>query len=104
MSYRCYIMIFHHFYFRYGFKFQYSVCNGCHDPVVLCPTISDVAIFTVKGVDYRSIIHNSKSETIHLLENSVLKIMSIYKMHINNPANIYLFKVNNRNTSIYLYY
>ena len=35
--------------------------------------ISDITIITVKGVDYRCIIHdNSKSETISLLENSVL--------------------------------
>ena len=35
--------------------------------------ISDIAIITVKGVDYRCIIHNiRKSEAIHLLENSVL--------------------------------
>ena len=34
---------------------------------------SDIAIITVKEVDYHCIIHDvSKSEAIHLLENSVL--------------------------------
>ena len=35
--------------------------------------LSDIAVITVKGVDYCCIIHDiSKSEAIHLLENSVL--------------------------------
>ena len=41
---------------------------------MLCLNISDIAIITVKNVDYRCIIYNiSKSEAINLLENSVLK-------------------------------
>ena len=36
--------------------------------------ITDIAIIIVKDVDYRLIIHDiSKSEVIHLLENSVLE-------------------------------
>ena len=36
--------------------------------------ISDIAIITIKNVDYRCIIHKiSKSEAISLLENSVLE-------------------------------
>ena len=58
---------------NHGFEFQYSVCNGCHDLSMLCLNISDIAITTVKNVDYRCIIHNmSKSEATDLLENSVL--------------------------------
>ena len=35
--------------------------------------LSDIAIITVKGVDYHCIIHDiSKYDTIHLLKNSVL--------------------------------
>ena len=35
---------------------------------------TDIAIITVKNVDYRCIIHNiSKSEAINLLKNSVLE-------------------------------
>ena len=40
---------------------------------MLCLNISDIALITVKGVDYCCIIHDiSKSEAIHLLENSTL--------------------------------
>ena len=57
----------------HGFKFQDSVCNGCHDLTMLSVNISDIAIITVKSVDYRCIIHNtSKSEAINLLKDSVL--------------------------------
>ena len=53
------------------FKFQDSVCN---DLTMLFVNISYIAIITVKGADYRCIIHGiSKSEAIHLLENSVLE-------------------------------
>ena len=38
-----------------------------------CYLFSDIAIITVKEVDYHCIIHDvSKSEAIHLFENSVL--------------------------------
>ena len=41
---------------------------------MLCLDISNVAIITIKNIDYRCIIHNiSKSEAINLLENSVLE-------------------------------
>ena len=66
-------MICDYFFFNHGLEFQYSVCNGCHDLSMLCLNISDIAIITVKNVDYCCIIHNiSKSEAINLLENSVL--------------------------------
>ena len=64
----------HYCFFNHGFKFQNSICNDCHDLVVLCLNISDIAIITIKGVDYRCIIHGiSKSEAINLLENFVLE-------------------------------
>ena len=67
-------MICHYWFFNHGLKFQDSVCNGCHVFTKLSVNISDIAIITVKNVDYRCIIHNiSKSETINLLENSVLE-------------------------------
>ena len=48
--------------------------NGCHNLTMLSVNISDIAIITVKNVDYRCIIHNiSKSEAINLLKNSVLE-------------------------------
>ena len=66
-------MICHHRVFNHGFKFQDSVCNGCHDSTILCLNISNTAIITVKDVDYCCIIHSiSKSEAINLLKDSVL--------------------------------
>ena len=65
-------MICHFFFFNHGFKCQNYVRNGCHGLTMLSVNISDIAIITVKKVDYRCIIHNiSKPEAINLLENSV---------------------------------
>ena len=59
---------------NYGFKFQDSVCNGCHDLTMLSVNIRDIAIISIINVDYRCIIHKiSKSEAINLLERSVLE-------------------------------
>ena len=42
--------------------------------------ISDIAIITVKGIDYCCIIYGtSKSEAIHLLQSFVLDDVGIYK-------------------------
>ena len=60
------------FFFNHGLKFQDYVCNGCHDLTILSVNMSDIAIITVKNVDYRCIIHNIiKSEAINLLKISV---------------------------------
>ena len=62
------------FLFDHGFKFQDYVCNGCNDLSMFCLNISDIAIITVKNVDFRCIVYNnSKSEAINLLKNSVLE-------------------------------
>ena len=54
------------------FKFQDCVCNVCHDLTMLSVNISDIAIVTIKSVDYPWIIHNiSKSDAINLSENSL---------------------------------
>ena len=54
-----------------------NVCNGCHDLSMLCLNKSNIAIITVKNVDYHCIMYNiSKSEGINLLENSVLDSIS----------------------------
>ena len=75
----------HYWFFNHGFKYQYSVCNVHHDLLMQCVNISDIAISTVKGADYRCIIHGvSKSDAINLLENLCLMIVDIYKMHTKN--------------------
>ena len=66
-------MMCHDWFFNHGFKFQHFLCNCCHDLTILSLNISDIAIITIKNVDYGCIVHNiSKSEAINLLENSVL--------------------------------
>ena len=65
-------MIWHYWFFNHGYKFQDHVCNDCHDLTILCLNISNIAIITVKNVDYCCIIHNNvKSEATDLLKNSV---------------------------------
>ena len=67
----CYCWFFHH-----GFKFQDSICNGCHDFTILCLNVNDIIIILVKNVDYYCIIHNvSSSEAINLLESAVLETL-----------------------------
>ena len=66
-------MICHYCYFNHGLRFQDSVCNGCYDSIIVCLNLSDIAIITVKKVDYCSIINNIiKSGEMMLLRNSVL--------------------------------
>ena len=67
-------MIRHYLSFNHGFKFQDYICNGCHDLTMLSINIRDIAIVTVKNVDYCFIIYNvSKSEAITLSKISVLE-------------------------------
>ena len=47
----------HYWFFNDGFKFQNSVCSGCHDLTMLSVNISDIAIITVKNIDYCCINH-----------------------------------------------
>ena len=72
-------------------KFQNSVCSGCHDLTMLSVNISNIAIITIKNVDYCCIIHNiSTSEVIKFVKNSVLEVCGyIYK---NIVLNFSLFK------------
>ena len=64
--------------------------------MLLCLNLRDIAIVTVKNVDYHLIIHDiSKSDAIHLLKNSAFDDCSIYKMDAN--------KINDKN-KLYNYY
>ena len=48
--------------------------------MMLGVNISDIAIISIKGVDYRCIIYGiSKSEAINLLANYVLEERGMYK-------------------------
>ena len=44
--------------FNHGFTFSDYVWNACHDLTILIVNISDIAIITVKNVDYCCIIHD----------------------------------------------
>ena len=65
---------------------------------MMCLTLSNIAIITVKVVEYCCIIHDiSKSEAIYLLENSVLDGRGYDKMHfkeinIKNRSYNYYFE------------
>ena len=50
-------IICHYCFFNNGFEFQDPFYNGCLDLLMLCVNISDIAIITVKRVDYRCIIY-----------------------------------------------
>ena len=61
------------FIFFCWFKFQDYVCNVCHDLTMLCPSLRDTAIITVKGISYCCVIHDiSKSQALLLLKNLLL--------------------------------
>ena len=69
-------MICHYGIFNRGLELQDSICNGFLDftSVNISVSISDIAIITIKNVDYHCTIHNiSKSEETNLLENSVIE-------------------------------
>ena len=67
-------IICHCCFFNHRYKFQDSVCNCCHDLAMLNVNMSDIAISTIKNLDYLWIIHNiSRSESVDLLKSSVLQ-------------------------------
>ena len=57
-------IICHYWFFNYGFKFQDYIWNVCHDLATLCLNISDIAIITVKGADYRCILSENLQQII----------------------------------------
>ena len=77
----------HYWYFNQGFKFQTSACNSCHDLLMLCLNIKNIAIIIVKGADYCCIIHDiSKSDAVDLLKNSVLDDRGYIKKCISKKS------------------
>ena len=44
----------HYWYFlNYSFKFQPNVCNRYHELLIMSMNLSDIAILSIKGSDYR---------------------------------------------------
>ena len=57
-----------------GYKFQPSVCNGCHAVSMMAYELKNIAILNAKGVDYRCILWGiSKNGAVDRLNNSVLE-------------------------------
>ena len=66
-------MLYHYWYFKDGFKFEPHVCNKCHDVLMTAYELKNIAILTVKVVDYRCILWGvSKNKAVNILNNSVL--------------------------------
>ena len=68
----CIICSYWHF-LEKGFKFQSSVCNGCHD-VLMFIDINSIAILNIHGVNYCCII------VVFLLVKRVLNTLFATKM------------------------
>ena len=55
------------------FKLQPSVCNRCHDFIMMSINLSDISILSIKGSDYCATISLiNKNEAINLMQNSDL--------------------------------
>ena len=52
---KCDICLYWYF-LKYSFKFQPSVCNRCHDLLMMSMNLSNIAILNIKGCSYRCII------------------------------------------------
>ena len=49
-------MFCHYWYFKdAGFKFESYVCNKCHDVLMTAYELKNIAILSVRGVDFRCI-------------------------------------------------
>ena len=47
----------HYWYFKdIGFKFEKHVCNKCHDVLMTVYELKNIAILSVRGVDFRCIL------------------------------------------------
>ena len=47
----------HYWYFKdVGFKFENHVCNKCHDVLMTVYELKNIAILSVRGVDFRCIL------------------------------------------------
>ena len=72
MSKGCYIR--HYWFFKdIGFKYEYYLCNGCHDLTQKPMSFNNVAIFYAKGSAYR--IHFwyiSKDDAMNIVNGSKL--------------------------------
>ena len=64
----------HYWYFlNKGFKFELTVCNGCHDSLMMPVDLSDIAFLIIKVCAFCCIISGiSNSEAINLIQHADL--------------------------------
>ena len=56
-----------------GFKFQPSVCNRCHNVLMMSINLNDITGLNIRGIDYHCIINGiSKSDAMSILQNANL--------------------------------
>ena len=54
-----------------GFNVQLSLCNWCHDTLMMAMNLKNAAILNIHGVDYYCIINKiRKSEVMNLSKNA----------------------------------
>ena len=53
------------FFFNHEFNFQDSICNGCHDLIILSVSVSNIAIITILNVDFCCIIVANLKQLIY---------------------------------------
>ena len=65
-------MVCHYWYFKdAGFKFEPYVCDKCLDVLMTTYELKNIAILSVRGVDFRCILWDiSKNKAINRLNNS----------------------------------
>ena len=75
-------MLCHYWYFKdVGFKFEPHVCNKCHDVLMTAYELKNIAILSVKGVDFMCILWGiSSHEAVNRWNNSVLEDKVVLQM------------------------
>ena len=68
----------HYCYFKdIGFKYEPYLCNGCHGLMQKAINFNDVAIFFIKGSDYRiHFLYMRNDDAINIMNNSDLNDQS----------------------------
>ena len=61
------------FFLDKSFKFQRSICNGCHFALMMAMSLNNIAIFNIQGIIYHCIVIGiTKSASINLFKNADL--------------------------------
>ena len=62
-----------------GVKCEPYLCNGCHNLMQKAMNFNDVAIFSVKGSDYRiHFLYMNKDDAINIMANSDFKKSGLF--------------------------